>query len=82
MNKVQKAIKRLKQETAPNTYNSDFNKYECIKVLEDFIDLNTPKKVVWKFDDEATCPSCCKVVEEYDDDILCPHCKQRLDWSE
>ena len=29
------ALKRIRQETAPNTYNSDFDKNECCDIIED-----------------------------------------------
>ena len=34
---IKEAIKRLRQETVPNTYNPDFDKEECLKVIEDEI---------------------------------------------
>ena len=30
------AVKRLRQETCPNTYMPDFDKEECLKVIEEF----------------------------------------------
>lgn len=35
---VNEAIKRLRQETAPATYMSDFDKEECLQVVEARID--------------------------------------------
>lgn len=32
--KVNTAIKRLRQETCPATYNQDFDKEECLKSIE------------------------------------------------
>lgn len=32
---LKEAIKRIRQETAPCTYNTDFDKEECLKVIED-----------------------------------------------
>ena len=34
---LNEAIKRIRQETAPCTYNMDFDKNECLKVIEDSI---------------------------------------------
>ena len=36
--KVKEAIKRLRQETAPATYMPDFDKEECLKIIEKDID--------------------------------------------
>lgn len=40
MNKYQEALKRLKQETAPNTYCADFDKEKCINTLQELVDLH------------------------------------------
>lgn len=39
MIKEQEALKRLKQETAPNTYSPDFNKDECIEIIQKALDV-------------------------------------------
>lgn len=35
--KVNEAIKRIRQETCPATYMQDFDKEQCLKVIEDSI---------------------------------------------
>jgi len=43
---VEEAIKRLRQETCPATYNKDFNKEECLKTIEVELEkLRRPKTV-------------------------------------
>lgn len=34
MNKGLEALKRIRQETAPNTYNKDFDKEKCCEIIE------------------------------------------------
>ena len=43
---AEEAIKRLRQETCPATYNKDFDKEECLKTIETELEkLKRPKTV-------------------------------------
>ena len=43
---AEEAIKRLRQETCPATYNKDFDKEECLKTIEAELEkLKRPKTV-------------------------------------
>ena len=83
MDKYQEALKRLKQETAPNTYCADFDKEKYINILQELVDKATPKKVD-KYsrhkDLEPTyfCPICENIVEK--EHKYCTECGQRLEW--
>ena len=45
--KVKEAIKRLRQETAPATYMPDFDKEECLQVVEEAIKLYQAYLIKW-----------------------------------
>ena len=85
MNKYQEALKRLKQETAPNTYCADFNKEECINILQELVDKATPKKTIplkdtLNFTYMMFCPVCRSSSPfTY---AYCGHCGQALDRSD
>lgn len=53
---VNEAIKRIRQETCPATYMQDFDKEECLKVIEDSIKqkddtIQALKEYLIKWDD-------------------------------
>lgn len=54
--KVNEAIKRIRQETCPATYMPDFDKEQCLKVIEDSIKqkddtIQALKEYLIKWDD-------------------------------
>lgn len=84
MNKYQEALKRLKQETAPNTYCADFNKEECINILQELVDKATPKKLIrFKNSVNISIPKCpiCRTTPITYNQKHCDECGQALDCS-
>ena len=82
MNKYEKALKRLKQETAPTTYCADFNKEECINALQELVDKAAPKKRVYvdttpSISSHFICPVCRTKVSPIS--LYCDTCGQRLE---
>jgi len=41
------AVKRLRQETCPNTYNPDFDKEECLGTIEEFKNNMEESLEIW-----------------------------------
>ena len=73
--KYQEALKRLKQETIPNTYCEDFDKEECINILQELVDKETPKKLIKINTLDVIKGSITDIMGFY---YRCPNCKKGM----
>lgn len=75
-------FEQLKNDTINANMNMELLQKEVdeISELKSKLELATPKKPTWIYDDEPICPNCSEVLD--DGEEHCKVCDQRLCWTE
>lgn len=91
MDKYQEALEFIKSDNVTAWGNENIDKmHECIEVLQESVDKETPKKVITKnkhmgygtYEEQSYCSRCgANLTTEYGY-AYCHRCGQALDWSD